>query len=116
MNWRPLSSSSQIDQIVQRSHQRTCLIFKHSTRCSLSAIARYRLEDGWNFSEDQFEPYFLDLVSHRNLAEQIAELFSVHHESPQLLLIKNGECIYDKSHLDISIEELMEFVEVPDKV
>lgn len=73
-------------------------------------MAKYRLESDWDFLENELEPYYLDLIAHRNVSNELAERFSVHHESPQILLIKNGECILDASHLDISIEEIREMI------
>ncbi|MCR9289735.1 MAG: bacillithiol system redox-active protein YtxJ [Bacteroidetes bacterium] len=108
MNWIPLTSISQIDEIIQRSKEVPCAIFKHSTRCSISSMAKYRLEDDWNFPTTQVEPYFLDLIAHRDISAAIADKFSVWHESPQLLLIREGECTYDASHLDITVDELSE--------
>ena len=109
--WKALTSEVQIEAILQRSNEIPCLIFKHSTRCNISSIAKFRLEDNWDFSQDQLEPYYLDLLKHRNISNLAAETFEVHHESPQLLLIINGECVYDASHLDISIGELKEALE-----
>lgn len=108
MNWIPLTSVSQIDQIIERSKEIPCVIFKHSTRCSISAMAKYRLEDDWKFSDNQIETYFLDLIAHRDISNAIAEKLSVWHESPQLILIRDGECTYDASHLDITVDELSE--------
>jgi bacillithiol system protein YtxJ len=88
-----------------------CLIFKHSTRCNISAMAKYRLEDDWAFEPGRVEAYYLDLLNHRALSGHIAERFSVHHESPQVLLIVDGACTYDASHLDITVEELREALE-----
>ena len=85
-----------------------CLIFKHSTRCEISAIAKYRLESDWQFEEEALEPYFLDLLLFRSVSAHIATAFSVHHESPQALLIYKGECVFDVSHLDISVAEIQE--------
>jgi bacillithiol system protein YtxJ len=56
------------------------------------------------------KPYFLDLIAHRDISKGIAEIFQVEHESPQLLVIKNGDCILDQSHSDISIEEALEVI------
>jgi bacillithiol system protein YtxJ len=66
------------------------------------------LEDDWNFGPDEIKPYFLDVVQHRVISTIVADQFLVHHESPQLLLIKNGECTYDATQLDISVSELRE--------
>ena len=69
-------------------------------------MAKNRLEKNWDFKTDEVEPYYLDLISYRSLSNAVTETFDVFHESPQLLLIKDGECIYDASHLDISVSEL----------
>ena len=108
MNWISLESIGQINKIIERSYEVPCAIFKHSTRCSISSMAKFRLEGDWDLSNNEIEAYHLDLIAHRDISNQIAETFSVHHESPQILLIKNGECIYDSSHLDITMEELKE--------
>ena len=71
-------------------------------------MAKYRLEDDWEFEADHLSPYFLDLIAHREVSSFIAEKFSVHHESPQVLLVVNGECVFDASHLDISIAEVQQ--------
>lgn len=84
------------------------VLFKHSTSCSLSYIAKTRLEEHWCFDESEIVPYYLDLKEYRNISNEVAERFSVHHESPQILLIRKGECLYDASHLDISVAELKE--------
>jgi bacillithiol system protein YtxJ len=110
INWIPLESLSQLDTIIQRSHNVPCLIFKHSTRCNISSMAKSRFEKNWDFESEEIEPYFLDLLSHRVISNEITEKFNIHHESPQLLLIQNGECSYDASHLDISVSELRECV------
>jgi bacillithiol system protein YtxJ len=115
MNWKALDNISQIDEILERSKVVPCAILKHSTTCSISAMAKYRLEDDWDFEPTALEPYLLDLLSHRAISNQLAEVFQVHHESPQVLLIVNGECIFDTSHLDISVSELQEALVVEGK-
>lgn len=112
MNWIPLHAAEQIDAIIERSKTVPCLIFKHSTRCNISAIAKYRLEDDWDFSEQALEPYYLDLLAFRPLSQLISEKFQVHHESPQILIISGGECTHDASHLDISVAEIKDVLPV----
>jgi bacillithiol system protein YtxJ len=104
--WIPLVDARQIDEIKERSKSVPCVVFKHSTRCSISSMAQFRLEEAWDFAEGEVEPYFLDLIAFRHLSNQIAEDFQEHHESPQLLLIVDGECVYEASHLDIDAQEL----------
>ncbi len=111
MNWKNITSISDVENIVNDSFSKTCMIFKHSTRCEISAIAKYRLESDWANLEQPTEPFLLDLIDHRDVSNFISEKFSVFHESPQVLLLKNGECFFDTSHLDISVDELNEVFE-----
>jgi bacillithiol system protein YtxJ len=106
MNWIPLDSESQLEQIKAASADQPVVIFKHSTRCSISAVVKSRLERTAAPQDITF--YYLDLLRHRHLSNRIAEDYAVTHESPQVLLIRNGECIYDESHTGISMEELLE--------
>lgn len=106
ISWKVLTEQAQIQDLIQTSYKQPCVIFKHSTRCSVSAVAKYRLESAWNFVADEITPYFLDVISRRALSNEVAKAFEVYHESPQLLLIRNGECIYEASHLDISSQDL----------
>jgi len=106
MNWINLEEENQLQYIKQK--QGKSIIFKHSTRCSISMMAKKRVELDADIVPADVECYFLDLIKHRELSNQIAELFHVHHESPQLLAIKDGECILDQSHGAIAIEEVIE--------
>jgi len=106
MNWNTLSSVEQLEEIKSASYQQPQLIFKHSTRCSISSMVRSRLERSETPSNISF--HYLDLLAYRQLSNQVAEDFSVYHESPQVLLIKNGECVYDESHQGINMDEIAE--------
>ena len=105
MEWIQLETADQIDAIKQQ--QGYSLIFKHSTRCSISMMAKRRFELDWENLPDDMPLYFLDLIKHRDLSNKVAQDFSVYHESPQLLLIKDGECVLDQSHGAISVDEAM---------
>ena len=111
MEWLHITGVHEIDEIKEASHGVPCLIFKHSTRCSISSLAQHRLQDDWSFEAGDLRPYYLDLIQHRDISKYIADTFKVHHESPQVLLIKDGDCIYDASHLDIRVSELQEELE-----
>jgi bacillithiol system protein YtxJ len=104
MNWIELISSSQLDLIKEKSVERPQVIFKHSTRCAVSGMAKSRLERSSDFPKADF--YFLDLIQHRHISDKIADDFSVYHESPQVLVIRNGECIYDESHSGINMDDI----------
>ncbi|WP_461789610.1 bacillithiol system redox-active protein YtxJ [Pedobacter sp.] len=105
-NWTDLNQTSQIDSL--KNAEGYSIIFKHSTRCSISLMAKRSFERDWDVIPGQVSFYFLDLINHRDVSAYIAETFKVYHESPQLLLIKDGECILDSSHSDISADEVAE--------
>ena len=105
MNWTSLESADQIDGIKQQ--QGYSAIFKHSTRCSISMMVKKRFELDWDKLPESLPLYFLDLIKYRDLSNQVAKDFQVYHESPQLLLIKDGECVLDLSHGEISVEEAL---------
>ena len=106
LDWRLIEDMSQIERIKEESYRNLQMIFKHSTRCSISSTAKNRLERNWSFSEDQIVPHYLDLIRYRPISNHIVEAFGIPHESPQLILIKNGEAIYDASHFGINADEL----------
>lgn len=106
MNWIPLKSEDELFGIIEKSESRPQVIFKHSTRCSISSMAKSRLERSPFPQQADF--YFLDLIAHRNISNKIAEEFGVAHESPQILVIKNGACMYDESHGAITMTDLMD--------
>ena len=105
MNWTSLQSADQLDTI--KHQQGYSLIFKHSTRCSISMMVKKRFELDGDKLPENLPLYFLDLIKFREISNKIASDFAVYHESPQLLLIKDGECILDLSHGQISVDETL---------
>ena len=106
MNWITLQSDEQLTQVKERSFSKPQVIFKHSTRCSISSMAKNRLER--SIPPGDLDFHFLDLIKYRSLSNKISEAFKVYHESPQVLLIRNGECIYSESHSGIDMKEIVE--------
>jgi bacillithiol system protein YtxJ len=107
MKWNQLKAVDQLDEIKKESAQQNVLIFKHSTRCNISRATLDRLERKWNEQEmENVKPYFLDLLNHRDVSSSIVEQFRVEHESPQVLLIKKGEAVFDRSHFSIDYDEI----------
>ena len=105
MNWIALKTEAQLDDIKERSTRRPQLIFKHSTRCATSALVKGRLER--SNEPEAIDFYYLDLLNHRPVSNKIVDTFSVGHESPQVLLIRDGECVYDESHFGITMDEIV---------
>ncbi len=109
INWIPLVNLEQLDEIVALSNEKPVVIFKHSTRCSISRMALKQFEKEFDL-EDKVAIYFLDLLEHRDISNEIATRFNVYHQSPQLLLIKEGKSVYDVSHDAIDAEKLKDKV------
>jgi len=106
VNWSLIKSETDIDELQKKSFAKPQVIFKHSTRCSISAMAKGRI-DAIDQSEN-IDFHYLDLIEYRALSNAIAERFHIAHESPQTILLHHGECILDQSHWDIRYEELNE--------
>ena len=109
MDWINLSSELQLEEIIQKSFDKQIigiLLFKHSTRCSLSSMVLNRLERNWKFSSDTFPVYLLDLIKYPAVSAEIIDIFKVQHQSPQVLIIKNGKSIYTASHSDITVADI----------
>ena len=109
MNWLELNSPEQVEEIVYQSSLSPVLIFKHSTTCNVSLMVKMRLDQQWSFD---IPSYYLDLKKFREVSHLVASKFHVHHESPQVLVIKDGECVFDAFHFDIQVPELFELCEV----
>ncbi|MFT5165432.1 MAG: bacillithiol system protein YtxJ [Saprospiraceae bacterium] len=109
-SWILLEHSAQLDDIVRHSFLTPCLIFKHSTKCFISSVALKRLEESWSLPDSHLIPFFLDAIKNRKLSKQISEIFSETHETPQILLIKKGECILEATDMDIHMKEIQEMV------
>jgi len=104
MNWQNIDHPKILAEIQE---QPLVLVFKHSTRCSISSATLDRLQRKWDTQEMQaVQTYFLDLICHREISKQIAETFGVEHQSPQVLLLKKGTCIYHNSHYGIKYDEI----------
>ena len=104
MEWQKLTKIEQIEGLVEESKTQPVVIFKHSTSCSISSMARSRLERQWSDNDlDNLKPYYLDLLAYRPVSNEVADFFQIRHESPQLLLIQDGICTYNGSHMGIQL-------------
>lgn len=109
MAWVELTQMGQLERLIQESKEKPVLIFKHSTHCSISRMALKQFERDFDM-QDIVIPYFLDLLTYRSISNEIASQFQVMHQSPQLLVIQDGVCVYDASHSDIDATLLQQFV------
>jgi len=110
LSWTPLISVEEINTIKEISKNQSILIFKHSTRCGISRMIIKQFESLFNEENKQLKVYYLDLLSFREVSSKLSEVFQVIHQSPQLLVIKNGISVYNESHYEITKVNLSKYV------
>ena len=108
--WHVLGTMEQLDELVEESKIKPDAIFKHSTRCGISRGVLKLFEKNYKLTDEQLKLYYLDLLQNREISNEIAMRFKVHHESPQMLVIKNGEVVHHDSHHAIEASHLERFV------
>ena len=110
LNWTPLISVDEINTIKEISKSQAILIFKHSTRCGISRVVIKKFESLFNEENKQLKVYYLDLLNFREVSSKLSEVFQVIHQSPQLLVIKNGISVNDESHYEIIKVNLSKYI------
>ena len=109
VTWNQLTDLGELNEIITISEEKPVVIFKHSTRCSISRMALKQFENQYDAQENVVS-YFLDLLKHRDISNEIAIQFNVQHQSPQILVIKDGKSVYNASHSDIDADDLKRFL------
>ncbi len=102
--WTQVTSPEELDNILASDPERPKLFFKHSTRCSISAMVLRSFES--EFTSDKCDLYFIDLLRHRDVSNAIADRTQVRHESPQVIVVKEGEVIYQASHSSVDARKI----------
>lgn len=108
--WIPLAAIHQLDEIANKSKERTQVIFKHSTSCGISRMVLNTFVAGYNFDKDQIDLYFLDLLNNREVSNETGYKFQVMHQSPQVLVIKDGVVVAHESHGAINGLDLNQYI------
>lgn len=108
--WIQLTKIETLDEIAEISKKQTVAILKHSTSCGISRMVLRQFEQSYDLKDEQIKLYFLDLLAHRDISNKIASRFNVPHQSPQMLVIKDGKVVFDASHSSIQSEKLNEFI------
>lgn len=109
-DWIHLSVPDQINELITESGSIPIVIYKHSSRCGLSYMTENKLESGWEVLKPKVNLYFLDVIRYRNVSAAVAERFNIRHQSPQILVIKNGICVYNTSHHEINVDTILKFL------
>jgi bacillithiol system protein YtxJ len=107
MKWKELNNINDLETALKASHEQPVALFKHSTRCSVSLMAKKSVERFWDLDIDA---YYLDLIAHRDVSNSIAEQLDIYHQSPQMILVKDGKAIYDASHGSIDVDAMGELL------
>lgn len=108
--WERLTSLEQLDEIAEISKSVPVAIFKHSTRCGISRMALRQFEGSYDLETNQMKVFYLDLLSYRDVSNEVSIRFQVIHQSPQLIVIKNGVAVHNASHHGIMASSLQDFV------
>lgn len=110
LTWIPLTSLEQLEEIKEESKTTAVLIFKHSTRCGISSMVIKRFESLFSAEHKSLKVYYLDLLNYRSISDEVGYTFQVMHQSPQLIVVKNGVTVHHASHYDITTVNLSRFI------
>lgn len=108
--WIFLTSIDQLEEIERKSFEKPQILFKHSTRCSISSISMNKFVKNYSIAQEDADLYYLDLLNYREVSNEVGYKFQIMHQSPQVLVIKNGEAIYDASHYAIQTDKILELI------
>ena len=110
MNWKHLTSIDDLNAAIVSSENKTVVLFKHSTRCSISRMALKMFESDWDESLAEVDAHFLDLLEHRDISAAIAEKLGVSHQSPQMNVLQAGRSVHHANHSSIDAADVKEIV------
>ncbi len=110
MDWKILDKESDFDTLIKTSFDQVAIIFKHSTRCGISSFVLRRFERDMDDFNSELNFYFLNLIGHRSISNLIEEKLNVRHESPQVMIVKDGKSIYNVSHSSIDFKTIIDTV------
>jgi len=110
MHWIHFTAEDQLQKILVKSQEKPQVIFKYSSCCQLSEVVVQRLQK--NCCPGEIDFHFLDQTNYNHISEKISETFGVPHQCPQILVINEGQCIFNESHSEISLEGILQHVTV----
>jgi bacillithiol system protein YtxJ len=108
--WIFLTSVDQLEEIERKSFEKPQILFKHSTRCSISSISMNKFVKNYSIAQEDADLYYLDLLNYREVSNEVGYKFQIMHQSPQVLVIKDGAAIYDASHYAIQTDKILELI------
>lgn len=111
-DWNVLTNKEDIKEVIKRSKDRPQLIYKHSHRCGTCLVARKEIENNFEAIKEQTDMNFVNVVKNRAVSDEISERLEVRHESPQVLIIHNGEAVWHESHHSIESHDIIENLQI----
>lgn len=108
--WQRLTSVNQLKDVISSSSEKPVLIFKHSTRCSISSMALSGFQRNWDGTPEEIDIYYLDLISYRDVSNATAKETGVIHQSPQVIVLKNNEVVYTATHSSIDARSALKSI------
>jgi len=108
--WISLNTTAQLNDIAEKSKTKTQVVFKHSTRCGISSMVMRQFKASYYLTDKDVDLYYLDLLSYREVSNEVSRKFQVFHESPQILIIKNGAVVAHASHGGINTVDLQQYI------
>lgn len=103
-NFISIDSSDRLAELIELSHEKPVVLFKHSTTCGISAGVRHEV------SSVEGDIHTVIMQTHRPLAVEIAQHTGIRHESPQAIVLRDGQPVYSASHYDIEPQRLQSFL------
>ena len=99
-----VTDKSSFQDIVDRSKTQPVVIFKHSLTCPISAAAYNQME------EFAGEVSLIEVQRARELSREVEDRLGVRHESPQVIVLRNGQVVWNASHFDITVDAVNQAV------
>jgi bacillithiol system protein YtxJ len=96
-NFFRIDDRATLDGLISDSKQKTILVFKHSNACGISARAFRELEK----LEGQVN--LLEVQAVPDLSREVESLTGVRHETPQVILLRDGKAVWNASHFDVTV-------------
>lgn len=106
---KTIKSTEEFEKLVKE--KKDFIIYKHSSTCNLSARAKREVEKFQQENQSEDYPIYEVLVlESRPVSNYIAEKSNTTHQSPQILLFKDGVCRKNFSHKSVNVGEIKQAV------
>lgn len=106
LNWKPLNSKEQFEELLESSRTKPALVFKHRPSSPESTKIKESLEEEWTIGPDLIDLYIVDVMKDKEVSYEVTETAGVMNEFPQVLLFADGVTMYDEAHEMINVKKI----------